>query len=170
MNNLDMLIAEKEKLQKQLDFAEQKIKDYKKTGMPKDDTVVYLLKGDGFIAKTEWTGIQWCWEYWNQGNCYLTYDEANAESKRRAIHQEIKAYANECNGETKLDWAKPNQIKFFIDVSIVDKEIHILRAYYLEYPNRVYFINQEDAEKCVELIGKQRILEDYFQVPTGKQS
>jgi len=184
MNNLDMLIAEKERLesqldfteqklkdrlkeekerfQKQLDVVEQKIKDWKNSEIPNVGTLFYCLKGDGSIAPNEWRWLNW--GYWKQGNAFLTYVEASAESKRRAIHQEIKAYANECNGETKVNWSKSNQAKFFIIVDMLYKIIHIRYANFTKYPNQVCFLNENDAKKCVELIGKDRLLKDYFQV------
>ena len=186
MNNLDKLKEEKERLEKELEFTEQtlknrlkdekerfqkqlyvveqQIKDWEKPGVPKEDTVVYLLTGDDDIVTVEWSGGKWNWEYWKQGNVFLIFDEAIAESKRRAIHHEIKTYANKCNGKNKIDWENPDQVKFFISVSRQDNKTHVVRTYFLDYPNQIYFLNDEDAEKCIELIGKQRLLKDYFLV------
>jgi len=61
------------------------------------------------------------------------------------------------------------QDKFYISADTIHKEIHIFPAYCFDYPNQVYFINEEDLEKCIEVIGKDRLLKDYFQVTTGKQ-
>ena len=171
MNTLDKLKDEKERLGKQLDVVEQKIKDYKnKTiGIPRVGSNAYFLEGNGVIIYGIWADTNYDWEYWNQGNYYLTNGEAIAESKRRTIHQEIKAYANECNGEIKVDWLTYTQDKFYISADTIHKEIHIFPAYCFDYPNQVYFINEEDLEKCIEVIGKDRLLKDYFQVTTGKQ-
>jgi len=130
MNNLDKLKEEKERLEKELEFTEQtlknrlkdekerfqkqlyvveqQIKDWEKPGVPKEDTVVYLLTGDDDIVTVEWSGGKWNWEYWKQGNVFLIFDEAIAESKRRETANNKKKRIENTGREDvrteKLQW------------------------------------------------------------------
>ena len=110
MNNLDKLIAEKERLQKQLDFAEQKIKDYKNktAGIPRVGSNAYFLEGNGVIICEFWEDNDSDWKYWNQGNAFLSYDEAIAESKRRETANNKKKRIENTGREDvrteKLQW------------------------------------------------------------------
>lgn len=95
-----------------------------------------------------------------QGNFFETVEEAEKESKKRDLKNEIREFAKGRNGDWQPDWENNMQCKYYL--TIVNKQkMSISANYYLNFiPEFCYFKNCSDAQKAIELFG-DRILELY---------
>lgn len=95
-----------------------------------------------------------------QGSFFETIEEAEKESKKRDLKNEIREFAKGRNGDWQPNWENNMQCKYYL--TIVNKQkMSISANYYLNFiPEFCYFKNCSDAQKAIELFG-DRILELY---------
>lgn len=86
-----------------------------------------------------------------QGNFFETTEEAEKESKKRDLKNEIREFAKGRNGDWQPDWENNMQCKYYL--TIVNKQkMSISANYYLDFiPEFCYFKNCSDAQKAIEL-------------------
>nr|DAQ02549.1 MAG TPA: hypothetical protein [Caudoviricetes sp.] len=95
-----------------------------------------------------------------QGNFFETTEEAEKESKKRDLKNEIREFAKGRNGDWQLDWENNMQCKYYL-IIVNKQKMSISANYYLDFiPEFCYFKNSSDAQKAIELFG-DRILELY---------
>lgn len=94
-----------------------------------------------------------------QGNFFET-EEAEKESKKRDLKNEIREFAKGRNGDWQPDWENNMQCKYYLTI-VNEQKMSISANYYLDFiPEFCYFKNCSDAQKAIELFG-DRILELY---------
>ena len=95
-----------------------------------------------------------------QGNFFETAEEAEKESKKRDLKNEIREFAKGRNGNWQPDWQNNMQCKYYLTI-VNEQKMSISANYYLNFiPEFCYFKNCSDAQKAIELFG-DRILELY---------
>lgn len=131
---------------------------------PKPRTAWDLRDGDTFywfrgrVNEWKWDNSnEVCLELRESGNVFLTYEEASKDLDRRKIEVLLKKHAK----GHKFEYNKNN---FYIGYEHREKRILIYWESYIRLGGEVYFASYEDAEKAIEKIGKDRLIEDYFQV------
>lgn len=93
-----------------------------------------------------------------QGNFFETAEEAEKESKKRDLKNEIKEFARGCNGDWKADFEDSNPKHCIV---LKENELFTLKATVIDYfPEFGYFRNLKDCERAKEIFGA-RILELY---------
>lgn len=94
------------------------------------------------------------------GNYFETVEEAEKESKKRDLKNEIREFAKGRNGDWKPDWQNNMQCKYYLTI-VNEQKMSISANYYLNFIHEFcYFKNCSDAQKAIELFG-DRILELY---------
>lgn len=117
----------------------------------------YFLQssGDSFLGR--WDNIEADNRYFSQGNIFPTEQAAELESKRRNLLTRFRAFRDECNDGWKPDWRK-NDAKYYLYKSSTTGDILCNDIYFYEtFPLFGYFKNEEDAERAIELFGKEII-------------
>ena len=95
-----------------------------------------------------------------QGNFFETVEEAEKESKKRDLKNEIKEFARGRNGGWEPDWKNENEAKYSLLIE-QDKRVALFASYYSNhYPEFGYFKRIVDVENAIELFG-DRILTLY---------
>ena len=75
----------------------------------------YFIYPDGDVMSAIWRNNNVDNGIYNQNNVFKTREEAELESKRRALVAKIQRFRDKCNSSEKaLDWNKFNQEKYFI--------------------------------------------------------
>ena len=93
-------------------------------------------------------------------NYFETVEEAEKESKKRDLKNEIKEFARGRNGDWKPDWQNNMQCKYYLTI-VNNQKMSVSANYFLNFiPEFWYFKNCSDAQKAIELFG-DRILELY---------
>ena len=72
------------------------------------------------------------------------------------IIRQLLEVADYLNGDWKPDWNDMNQVKYVISYNI-NKKIFIEGCYYTNY-SIVCFSSRENAEKAIEIIGKEELI------------
>lgn len=128
-------------------------------------TVWDLKEGDkycvicntGQIMHCEWYCGNTDKERRNQGNIFLTDEEALKESKRRLFNAKAQKFTSRNGDNTYYEWY------YYINMDCVDMEgdDNILIAQHSDrkVPNVIYFENKQDIEEFLTPERKQEILE-----------
>ena len=74
--------------------------------------------------------------------------------------RQLLEVADYLNGDWKPDWNDINQPKYFISYN-VSKKIFVDAGYYVNY-GKVCFSSRENAEKAIDIIGKENLLRLYL--------
>lgn len=143
----------KRQMEKRLEEINQKIEDLK-------SYQYYLNVYGGITIVPKFFNEKSVKRMKQQGNFFETTEEAEKESKKRDLKNEIREFAKGRNGDWRPDWENNMQCKYYL--TIVNKQkMSISANYYLDFiPEFCYFKNCSDAQKAIELFG-DRILELY---------
>lgn len=113
----------------------------------------YCIQSSGDVFLDSWRGIEADNRFFSQGNIFTTKQAAELESKRRNLLTRFRAFRDECNGGWKPDLTI-NSNKYFIEnrKGKIDVDyIWTVNSFILFG----YFKNEEDAERAIELFGKE---------------
>lgn len=117
----------------------------------------YCIQSTGDVFSDRWEDIEADNSYFSQGNIFPTEQAAELESKRRNLLTRFIAFRDECNDGWKPDWRK-NDAKYYLYKSSTTGDILCNDIYFYEtFPLFGYFKNEEDAERAIELFGKEII-------------
>lgn len=131
---------------------------------PKPKTVWDLKDGNGYsyinttsnIYSNIWNGNAWDLTVRENGNLFLTKEEAEFELERRKCEAIMLKY-----GRRTFKYGKHN---YFI--VIFDKRMIIESAFnlYTYYQGTIYFDTEELAQKAIDEVGKERLKKYIFRV------
>jgi len=129
-----------------------------------DGDVCYILYPSGRHNKIRYSdGYK---EERNEGNIFLTTEEAKKVSKYRQTKTAIMKWKAEHDWEFVLDWESDHQQKYY---AVVDKEYPDIRTYAIVNVGVVqfveswkYFSSYAKVEECIGHIGWERWKRDIF--------
>lgn len=117
-----------------------------------------LLFGSGEVAQRQLSDktVDYC--YLEAGNVFLTKEEANKEFERRKVETLLLKYGGR-------RWFKEHKLNWFI---ALENEVSY-EPYVYSVSNRpkqgcIYFDTEEQAEKAISEIGKERLKKALFEV------
>lgn len=96
----------------------------------------------------------------NQGNVFLTLEEAEYEVKRRDVYATVKRYAYEFSNE---EWNDSTIEKYYPYYNYNDYSISKCFNSYTRH-SELYFQSKEDIEKAIEAVGEEDFKKYYFGV------
>ena len=116
----------------------------------------YFIYPDGDVMSAIWRNNNVDNGIYNQNNVFKTREDAELESKRRALVTKIQRYRDECNEGKQLDWNKDNQPKFYIGYDKQREECYVScnRVLNIFVPFG-YFANRNDAELAIRDYGSE---------------
>lgn len=98
------------------------------------------------------------------GNFFKTDEEADHMVEKLKVIRELQDFALEHNDE-EIDWVDNEQDKWAICYDIEDKEIAYESGKKIKsVPFNVYFATEQDCERAIKTIGKDRIKKYYFDI------
>lgn len=117
----------------------------------------YCIQPNGAVFADCWEGIESDNRYFSQGNVFPTEEAAELEAKRRNLLTRFKAFRDECNGEWQSDWKSNNDRKYYILFSSKGQLETYSTGVCNDFQLFGFFTNKEDAERAIELFGKEII-------------
>lgn len=120
----------------------------------------YVLKHNGIIKEYKWANLMIEVLYRNQGNIFLTYEEAQFELKRKEVYTQVKRFAHDFSRD---EWKNVEIIKFFPLYDYKKNEIVIWNNHYIKYAI-TYFESKEDVQKAIDAVGEENFKKYYLGV------
>ena len=114
--------------------------------------VYWWMSSAGFVCKSKWESSRGDIHCRNQGNVFLTKEEAEFEKKRREVVTKVKKYARPFN-DSRENWA-PSCGGKTIDMSFV----------YAAQEAHLYFESKEKIEQAVAEVGEEDFKKYYLGV------
>lgn len=144
-------------LQEQIDEIREEIKQTEKKGwemeVPADILYGWVLLSDGTIIEAESYFPDRNRYFWQQGNWFATFEEAERERDRRALLHEIRVWASE-QPESKVDWEDILESKYFTSFDYKENVWFVAEKRYVRLGfNLPYFTTQEKAQELITLFG-----------------
>lgn len=135
---------------------------------PKPKTVWDLKDGDkyfyidsvGGFPNMTWNNDEYDVLIRNQGNVFLTKEEAEFEKKRREVYTTVKRYAHEFSKE---EWNDTKINKYYACYNYKDHSI--IKGFNSHVSNsKLYFQSEADIEKAIEAVGMEDFKKYYLGV------
>lgn len=135
---------------------------------PKPKTIWDLKDGDkyfyidsvGGFPNMTWNNDEYDVLIRNQGNVFLTKEEAEFEKKRREVYTTVKRYAHEFSKE---EWNDTKINKYYACYNYKDHSI--IKGFNSHVSNsKLYFKSEEDIEKAIEAVGEEYFKKYYLGV------
>ena len=131
---------------------------------PKPKTVWDLKDGDEYwhISTINndnyatWNGNAWNLAVRENGNAFLTYDEAKFELERRKCEAIMLKYGRRT--------FKPRDINYIIQFDNDDKQVFVDFWRLNQFQGSIYFDTEELAQKAIDEIGEERLKKYVFRV------
>lgn len=131
---------------------------------PKPKTVWDLKDGDEYwhISTINnnnyatWNGNAWDLAIRENGNAFLTYDEAKFELERRKCEAIMLKYGRRT--------FKYEQNNYLIRFDNTNKKVEVDFWYIYQFQGSIYFDTEELAQKAIDEIGEERLKKYVFQV------
>lgn len=155
-----MKLQELEQKYEELGREIEKLKNQKKGKRWKPDCgeEYYYVGLFGHVGELKWEN---CFEdqyLYSQGNCFKTEQEAKEQSENLKTKAELRALAEELNGDVAVDWNNRIQDKYYLYIS---RTINELSSSYVEvHQNQgtIYCLDPDFLDKAIERIGEERLI------------
>lgn len=116
----------------------------------------WQLRIDGLVKEDWWSSSGYDRNCYQQGNMFITQQEAIKERERRILLTRFRQYRDKCNGDWKPDFKNDSSWKYYIGLNHNDNMIKIYSYLILEGFNLFgYFKKESDAERAIELFGDE---------------
>ena len=117
----------------------------------------YFIYPDGDVISAIWRNNNVDNGIYNQNNVFKTREEAEHESKRRALIARIQRFREKCNSSEKdLDWNKFNQEKYFISYDASSGDLVVSNNRIMNDFNLFgYFATYSGAEAAILQFGEK---------------
>ena len=116
----------------------------------------YFIYHDGDVYSTTWINSEMDNGMYNQNNVFKTREEAELESKRRALVAKIHRFRDESNSGKQFNWEDISQEKYFICYDSWIDDVCVSKSNIIN--NLVvfgYFLDEYDAETAKNLFGSE---------------
>ena len=155
-----MKLQELEQKYEELGKEIEKLKNEKKGKRWKPDCgeKYYYLGLFGHVGELKWEN---CFEdqyLYSQGNCFKTEQEAKEQSENLKTKAELRALAEELNGDEVIDWENFTQSKYHLYVNKENMKLSILFNDCLQFQGAIYCTDQDFKNKAIKRIGEERLI------------
>ena len=96
--------------------------------------------------------------YYSQGNCFKTEQEAKEQSENLKTKAELRALAEELNGDEVIDWSNAVQYKYCIDYLDAEGCLSFNRSTVYKLQGVIYCLVSNFRVKAIERIGEERLI------------
>lgn len=97
------------------------------------------------------------WDY-SQGNCFKTRHEAEEHLENLKTKAELRALAEELNGDEVIDWSNAVQYKYCIDYLDAEGCLSFNRSTVYKLQGVIYCLVSNFRVKAIERIGEERLI------------
>lgn len=154
-----MKLQELEKKYEELGKEIEKLKNEKKGKRWKPDCgeEYYFIGLFGSVCKFSWNN---CHEYnylYSQGNCFKTEQEAKEQSENLKTKAELRALAEELNGNEVVDWTN-YQYKYYLYINNATNELSSYCVETHQSQGTIYCLDHGFLDKAIERIGEERLI------------
>lgn len=150
MSRIEELEKQIQALQQELEFEKQKTEIEYPFHVKGE---CWQLRIDGLVKEDWWSSSGYDRNCYQQGNMFITQQEAIKERERRILLTRFRQFRDKCNG----DW-KPDELeyKYFIAFNMVTNAMNIHWVYVNnKFVLFGYFRKESDAERAIELFGDE---------------
>ena len=113
----------------------------------------WQLRLDGLVSEDWWSNSGYDRNCYQQGNMFITQQEAIKERDRRALLTRFRQFRDKCNGDWKPDL---NNTKYYIYLDCDYLMLNIFSSMIWDAFNLFgYFKNKEDCQRAIELFGDE---------------
>jgi uncharacterized protein YlzI (FlbEa/FlbD family) len=92
------------------------------------------------------------------GNCFPTREQADQYLENLKTKAELKALADELNGDEVIDWEDCNQDKYYLTYNGKDNHISCSLAEVCMISGNIYCLSEYFISKAIDRIGEQRLI------------
>jgi hypothetical protein len=155
-----MKLQELEQKYEELGKEIEKLKNQKKGKRWKPDCgeKYYYVGLFGHVGELKWEN---CFEdqyLYSQGNCFQTKEEAKEQSENLKTKAELRALAEELNGDEVIDWSNAEQYKYCIDYLDAEGCLSFNRSTVYKLQGVIYCLVSNFRVKAIERIGEERLI------------
>ena len=97
------------------------------------------------------------WDY-SQGNCFQTKEEAEEYLENLKTKAELRALAEELNGDEVIDWSNAEQYKYCINYLDAEGCLSFNRSTVYKLQGVIYCLVSNFRVKAIERIGEERLI------------
>jgi hypothetical protein len=95
----------------------------------------------------------------SQCNCFQTREEAEKRLENLKTKAELKALADELNGDEVIDWNNLDQDKHYLIYDVYNHRIGYSTSELCMISGNVYCLDEDFKTKAIRRIGEQRLIE-----------
>lgn len=144
-----------EELQKEKEQPKQKNKKW----VPQIDGVYYMVDNGGGIQELDWEDMEYDQWRLSQGNCFETEEQAEQYLENLKTKAELKALADELNGDEVIDWIDESQKKFNIYYDYAMFELRQKEMCDNRSQGTIYCLDSKFLKEAIDRIGEERLIE-----------
>lgn len=156
-----------EELEKQLtELEERKVALQQELELEKQKTEIeypfhfkgecWQLRIDGLVKEDWWSSSGYDRNCYQQGNMFITQQEAIKERERRILLTRFRQFRDKCNGDWKPDFEDSEVNKYYLAYSYVSNDLCCFTTVLnTGFPPFGYFKNRTDCERAFELFGDE---------------
>lgn len=122
--------------------------------------IYYFIDLEGNVIESTWENDEIDWNRRNQGNVYLTKQEAVFEKTRREVYTQIKRFSYEFSD---VEW-KETDLPKYTPVYDCDDDKIINDFVYVYKCGHLYFKSEEAIKKAIEHVGEENFVKYYFKI------
>lgn len=150
MSRIEELEKQIQALQQELEFEKQKTEIEYPFHVKGE---CWQLRIDGLVKEDWWSSSGYDRNCYQQGNMFITQQEAIKERERRILLTRFRQFRDKCNG----DWNKDNEIRnYSIRYDYVSNGLFIATLVATNgFELFGYFKNSDDATRALELFGDE---------------
>lgn len=116
----------------------------------------WQLRIDGLVKEDWWSSSGYDRNCYQQGNMFITQQEAIKERDRRELLMRFKQFRDKCNGYWKPDFSQHLVDKYSIQFNYAISDfVTVYAGHNDNFHLFGYFKNEEDADRAIELFGDE---------------
>jgi hypothetical protein len=156
LSDLTEIKQQLQQLQEKINDLEKKLENTKWQPKPKEE--YWYIGDDGNIFISLRDNIDSEWRI-SQNNVFETEEHAKQYRKNLKTKVELKALADELNGEEVIDWSNLNQDKYYLIYAVYNNRIGYSTSELCMISGNVYCLDENFKTKAIERIGEQRLID-----------
>ena len=153
MSRVEELEKQIQELQKELEFEKQKTEIEYPFHFKGE---CWQLRIDGLVSEDWWSTSGYDRNCYQQGNMFITQQEAIKERDRRILLTRFRQFRDKCNGDWKPDFEDWEVNKYYLAYSYVSNKLCCFTTLCnTDFQTFGYFKNRTDCERAIRLFGDE---------------
>lgn len=124
---------------------------------PKNDDIFYYIDTFCRVKKRNWADMPTYRTHYNKGNCFKTYEEAEAEAEKILVRRMLEDIARRLNKGENIDWFKCYQKKYYLGYSCINSKITRECRTTMIAEGAVYCLDENFLDVAIQKIGEERL-------------